>query len=107
MILRPALSARGMIATDSSWSVLPQAPNIIAPRQRGLTFTPVLPRVRCSMAPRLAGADHPAPCSRICNGKERSPIAPLTSTCDHTTLDMSTSGYPEAPPASDVAFDVE
>ena len=28
-------------------------------------------------------------------------------TCDHVALGMSTSGYPEALPASDVAFDVE
>ena len=28
---------------DSSWSGLPQAPNIIAPRHSGLTFTPVRP----------------------------------------------------------------
>ena len=32
-----------MIRIDSSWSVLPQPPNIIAPRQSGLTFTPVRP----------------------------------------------------------------
>ena len=30
-----------MIRTESSWSGLPQAPNIIAPRQSGLTLTPV------------------------------------------------------------------
>ena len=29
-----------MIRIDSSWSGLPQAPNIIAPRQSGLTSTP-------------------------------------------------------------------
>src|SRR5919206_471761 len=37
---------------ESSWSSLPQAPNIMAPRQSGLTFTPVLPRVRYSMRER-------------------------------------------------------
>jgi hypothetical protein len=29
---------------------LPQAPNIIAPRHNGLTLTPVLPSLRCSIA---------------------------------------------------------
>src|SRR5581483_2556202 len=38
-----------MILMLSSWSLLPQSPNIIAPRQRGLTRTPVLPSVRISM----------------------------------------------------------
>src|SRR3954451_13544273 len=41
-----------MIRIESSWSVLPQAPNIIAPRHSGLTWTPVLPRLRYSMAER-------------------------------------------------------
>ena len=49
MKLMPASSARWMIRTESSWSGLPQAPNIIAPRQSGLTFTPVVPRTRISM----------------------------------------------------------
>ena len=43
MKLMPASSAAWMIATESSWSGLPQPPNIIAPRQSGLTFTPVRP----------------------------------------------------------------
>ena len=46
MKLIPASSARWMIRIDSSWSVLPQSPNIIAPRQSGVTFTPVVPSVR-------------------------------------------------------------
>jgi hypothetical protein len=37
-----------MIRIDSSWSGLPQAPNIIAPRQSGLTWTPVAPSGRYS-----------------------------------------------------------
>jgi hypothetical protein len=37
----------------------------------------------------------------------RADLAYRSPTCDHVALDMSTSGYPEAPPASDVAFDVE
>src|SRR3954470_9178466 len=55
MKLMPASSARWMIRIESSWSVLPQAPNIIAPRQSGLTCTPVRPRGRISMAATLRG----------------------------------------------------
>ena len=43
-----------MMRIDSSWSWVPQAPNIIAPRQRGLTFIPVRPSVRYSIGPTLA-----------------------------------------------------
>src|SRR5476649_102090 len=50
MKLIPASSARWMMRIESSWSVLPQAPNIIAPRQSGLTLTPVLPSLRRSTA---------------------------------------------------------
>ena len=46
MKLIPASSAAWMIRIDSSWSGLPQAPNIIAPRQSGLTLTPVRPSGR-------------------------------------------------------------
>src|SRR4051794_2115478 len=53
MKLIPASSAAWMIRTDSSWSVLPQSPNIIAPRQSGLTLTPVAPRLRSCMTPHL------------------------------------------------------
>src|SRR2546423_1445335 len=53
MKLTPASSAAWMMRIDSSWSVLPHSPNIIAPRQSGLTFTPVLPRLRSCMAPHL------------------------------------------------------
>ena len=49
MKLIPASSARWMIRTESSWSGLPQLPNIIAPRHSGLTLTPVRPRVRSSI----------------------------------------------------------
>ena len=38
-----------MMRIDSSWSGLPQAPNIIAPRHSWLTETPVRPRLRCSI----------------------------------------------------------
>src|SRR5881392_2541665 len=53
MKLMPASSTAWMMRIDSSWSGLPHSPNIIAPRQSGLTLTPVLPRLRSSMAPHL------------------------------------------------------
>src|SRR3954451_1971925 len=56
MKLIPASSARWMMRIESLWSVLPQAPNIIAPRQSGLTCTPVRPRGRISMAATLRGS---------------------------------------------------
>src|SRR6478735_1630664 len=45
----PASSAAWMIRIDFSWSGSPHAPNIIAPRHKGLTLTPVLPRLRYSI----------------------------------------------------------
>src|SRR3954452_11372464 len=39
-----------MMRIESSWSVLPQAPNIIVPRQSLETWTPVRPRGRRSMS---------------------------------------------------------
>src|SRR4051794_15249485 len=53
MKLMPPSSAVWMMRIDSSWSLLPQSPNIIAPRQSGLTLTPVEPRLRSCMAPHL------------------------------------------------------
>src|SRR5215218_1192408 len=47
--LMPASSARWMMRIESSWSVLPQAPNIIVPRQSFETWTPVRPSGRYSM----------------------------------------------------------
>src|SRR5690242_4247405 len=49
MKLIPASRARWMTWMPASWSGSPQAPNIIAPRQRGLTLTPVVPSSRSSM----------------------------------------------------------
>src|ERR1700679_1852697 len=49
MKLIPASRARWTIAIDSSWSGLPKAPNIIAPRQSWLTEMPVRPSGRYSM----------------------------------------------------------
>src|SRR3954449_8666851 len=59
-----------MMRTDSSWSLLPQSPNIIAPKQSGLTLTPVLPRLRSCMAADLvdrreAGLETVAGCAQI------------------------------------------
>src|SRR6266545_5261055 len=51
--LTPASRAWWIIRTHSSWSVFPQGPNIMAPRQWVLTFTPVRPSVRYSMASAL------------------------------------------------------
>src|SRR3954467_13158674 len=48
--LIPASSARWMMRIESSWSGLPQAPNIIVPRQSFETWTPVRPRGRYSIA---------------------------------------------------------
>src|SRR4051812_6478256 len=44
-----------MMRTESSWSVLPQAPNIIVPRQSFETWTPVRPSVRYSTATSCLG----------------------------------------------------
>src|SRR6476660_151098 len=49
MKLIPASSARWMMRVLSARSSLPQGPNIIAPRHKGLTCTPVRPRGRYSM----------------------------------------------------------
>jgi hypothetical protein len=49
-----------MMRMDSSWSGLPAAPNIIAPRQYGLTLIPVRPSVRYFMV-LLVGWDDPLP----------------------------------------------
>src|ERR1700748_513033 len=49
MKLIPASSARWTIRTHSSWSFSPQAPNIMAPRHKGLTCTPVRPSNRWFM----------------------------------------------------------
>ena len=55
-----------MIRIDSFSSLLPQSPNIMAPRQSGLTYMPVRPRVRCSIAETLlpAGARGSRRCQR-------------------------------------------
>src|ERR1017187_80289 len=49
MKLIPASSARWMIRMLSSCSLLPQSPNIIAPRHSLLTETPVRPSGLCSI----------------------------------------------------------
>ena len=57
MKLTPASMAASMMATPSSWSRLPKAPNIMAPRQSVLTLTPVCPSVRYCMAAPSRRAD--------------------------------------------------
>src|SRR5690348_17339729 len=52
----PASRARWMMRIESSWSVLPQAPNIIVPRQSCETWTPVRPSGRYSMVDLLVMA---------------------------------------------------
>jgi hypothetical protein len=47
----PASSAVWIIRADSSWSVLPMVPNIIAPSANSLTDMPVPPRILRFMAP--------------------------------------------------------
>jgi hypothetical protein len=44
--LIPASRALWTIRIESSWSGFPMAPNIMAPRQYGLTSIPVRPSVR-------------------------------------------------------------
>src|SRR3954449_5081926 len=61
MKFSPASRARSMIRIDSSWSLFPQSPNIMAPRHSGLTNMPVRPRFRCSIVPRLLRAAPPPP----------------------------------------------
>src|SRR5215213_3985670 len=69
MKLTPASSARWMMRMDSSWSLLPQSPNIMAPRQSGLTYMPVRPRVRCSIAETLLPAGAPRGSARRGGGR--------------------------------------
>jgi hypothetical protein len=52
----PASSAAWMMRVESSWSVLPQVPNIIVPMQSFETWTPVRPRGRYSMSCSCSGA---------------------------------------------------
>src|ERR1039458_2687425 len=49
MKLMPASRARWMMWSLSSWSLVPHSPNIMAPRHRGETWTPVRPSGRSSM----------------------------------------------------------
>src|SRR5512132_318536 len=58
MKLIPESRARWMIRMLSSWSLLPQSPNIMAPRQNLLTETPVRPSGRCSISCSLCQHQH-------------------------------------------------
>src|SRR5438128_7982010 len=50
--LMPASRAACTMRMQSSWSGLPHAPNIMAPRHHSLTLTPVVPKVRMPAHPR-------------------------------------------------------
>src|SRR6202023_117518 len=65
MKLMPASRAAWMVLIHVAWSGSPQAPNIIAPRHRGLTCIPVRPRLRYSIA-RLSRT--PAPTRQTVGG---------------------------------------
>src|SRR5688500_18541069 len=54
MKLMPLSSAASIMRMHSSWSVLPHSPNIIAPRQYGVTWIPVRPIERYFMAGSLS-----------------------------------------------------
>jgi hypothetical protein len=61
MKFTPASRAAWMMRMLSSWSRLPHAPNIMAPRQCRLTWIPVRPRVVRSMAAFCSGRPAGAP----------------------------------------------
>ena len=58
----PGVERGWMMRIESSWSVLPQAPNIIVPRQSFETWTPVRPSGRSSMRVLLFQAQACARC---------------------------------------------
>src|SRR5918996_4859209 len=71
MKLMPASRALWMIRSHSPTSVLPQSPNIIAPRQCVLTLTPVRPSVRNSIdVPPLWSKGEPSPAGEQARGGE-------------------------------------
>src|SRR5664279_5998696 len=65
MKLIPASRARWMMRIDSPWSGLPHSPNIMAPRQSGLTLMPVRPRVRVSMERPYVGRQESTRCTAL------------------------------------------
>src|SRR5579884_613234 len=82
MKLIPASSAPWMIRIESSWSGLPHAPNIIAPRQSGLTWRPVRPSGRWSTSgpyaiPRLLPEVAAQEFGRVLDAERPLPARPL------------------------------
>ena len=78
--VEPPSRARWMILIESSWSGLPQTPNIIVPRQSGLTLTPVRPRT--SDARPATEAGRPAALSEVVSRRRGSgPSAHFGSRC--------------------------
>src|SRR3954452_10173968 len=80
MKLMPASTAAWMTRIHSSWSLLPQSPNIIAPRHRGLTLTPVVPRLRSCMAPQLVDGREAGLEPVACGAQVEAPDAHTLST---------------------------
>src|SRR5262245_16815535 len=77
MKLIPASSARWTMRTQSAWSRLPIAPNIIAPRQSRLTRRPERPRVSYCMGVLLG---RPARAAR--QGTAAAPAPPSPGSAD-------------------------
>src|SRR6478609_2836546 len=89
MKLIPASRAVWMMRIDSSWSLLPQAPNIMAPRHSWLTETPVRPSRRWFTAAPYLGRSGLAgrvdcPARRMGGGGNQ-----LVSRCDVVGPDQS------------------
>jgi len=76
-----------MIRTDSSWSGLPQAPNIIVPRQYVLTLIRVPPSVRLRIGATLPRHElwlSPPPPRTAADSRFRSPIESTPATIPAT-----------------------
>src|SRR6185437_9864393 len=70
--LTPASRARWMMRMLSSWSLVPQAPNIMVPRHNLLTWTPVRPSGRSSIVAYLSGwNDVFVSCHEYCSRVDR------------------------------------
>src|SRR4051794_763680 len=94
----PASSARWMIRTESSWSVLPQAPNIIAPRHSGLTCTPVRPSGRISISGTLRpGLERPDEAVRVVGVLVRLAVHEEGRRAAHTAVDRALEVLVDAP----------
>src|SRR3954451_9084208 len=90
----PASRAAWMIRIDSSWSGLPQDPNIIAPRHILLTETPVRPSRRWSI--RFF--------SRLVGSGTRSGVVGVAITNDRAIEVLATAGRDGAGPNASDAY---